>query len=179
MPQLDKFLSALVSHGASALHLAADDVAKLDIANVARPVTKQALTASQLLTLLREVAPADAMRQLESGQPATFSYAGAGGSFVGRAATDGGKLRVACAPTNGTANGANGAAARPSGAQAVQRPSGAHVQPNIANANGNGHGMTPAHGMAGANGAARPAVVVAVVDEVARGEIEVLLRKLV
>src|SRR5688500_9996921 len=153
MPQLDKFLSALVSHGASALHLAADDVAKLDIANVARPVTKQALTASQLLTLLREVAPADAMRQLESGQPATFSYAGAGGSFVGRAATDGGKLRVAFAPTNGTANGANGAAARPSGAQAVQRPSGAqavqrpsgaHVQPNIANANGNGHGMTPA-----------------------------------
>ena len=178
MPQLDKFLSALVSHGASALHLAADDVAKLDIANVARPVTKQALTASQLLTLLREVAPADAMRQLESGQPATFSYAGAGGSFVGRAATDGGKLRVAFAATNGTANGANGAA-RPSGAQPAQRPSGAHVQPNLAQANGNGHGLTPAHGMIGANGAARPAVVATVVDEVARGEIEALLRKLV
>ncbi len=179
MPQLDKFLSALVSHGASALHLAADDVAKLDIANVARPVTKQALTASQLLALLREVAPADAMRQLESGQPTTFSYAGAGGSFVGRAATDGGKLRVAFAPTNGTANGGNGAAARPSGAQAVQRPSGAHVQPNIGHANGNGHGVTPAHGIPGANAAARPAVVVAVVDEIARGEIETLLRKLV
>ena len=53
MPQLDKFLSALVSHGASALHLAADDVAKLDIDDVARPVTKQALTATQLLALLR------------------------------------------------------------------------------------------------------------------------------
>jgi twitching motility protein PilT len=179
MPQLDKFLSALVSHGASALHLASDDVAKLDIANVARPVTKQALTASQLLTLLREVAPGDVMRQLESGKPATFSYAGAGGSFVGRAATDGGKLRVAFAPTNGTANGANGAASRPSGAHAVQRPSGAHVQPTIAQANGNGLGATPAHGMPGTNGVARPAAVAAVVDEVARGEIEALLRKLV
>ncbi len=82
MPQLDKFLSALVSHGATALHLAADDVAKLDIANVARPVTKQALTATQLLTLLREVAPPDAMRQVESGQTASFTYAAGGGSFV-------------------------------------------------------------------------------------------------
>jgi hypothetical protein len=37
MPQLDKFLSALVSHGANALHLAADDVAKLDIASPTSP----------------------------------------------------------------------------------------------------------------------------------------------
>jgi twitching motility protein PilT len=179
MPQLDKFLSALVSHGASALHLAADDVAKLDIANVARPVTKQAFTASQLLVLLREVAPADVIRQLESGQQATFTYAGAGGSFVGRAGTDAGKLRIAFAPANGSpngANGANGAAARPSGAQPVQRPSGAFVAP----VNGSALGATPINGNGViANGAARPAVVAAVVDEVARGEIETLLRKLV
>jgi twitching motility protein PilT len=179
MPQLDKFLSALVSHGASALHLAADDVAKLEIANVGRPVTKQAFTASQLLTLLREVAPADVMRQVESGRSATFSYAGAGSSFVGRALTEGGKLRIAFAQANGTANGSNGAA-RPSGAHAAPRPSGAHPQPNgvHANGNGNGNGAAPAGAHAGTNGGARPAVA-AVVDEVAKGEIEVLLRKLV
>src|SRR5918999_2587180 len=142
MPQLDKFLSALVSHGASALHLAADDFAKLDIANVARPVTKQALTATQLLTLLREVAPPEAMRQLESGQQAGFTYAGGGGSFVARAGTDGGKLRVAfaLAPANGvqtpaagvaTTNGAPANGAHTNGA----RPNGART--NVAHATGN------------------------------------------
>jgi twitching motility protein PilT len=189
MPQLDKFLSALVSHGASALHLAADDVAKLDIANVARPVTKQALTAMQLLTLLREVAPPEAMRQLESGQPAAFTYAVGGGSFVARAATDGGRLRVAFAPTPNV-NGTNGVrtsgsdpAVQTNGAQASghttgkgPRTSGTHVnafQANAAQPNGNG---------LRSNGAARPSgahQVVTVADEVARGEIEALLRKLV
>ena len=160
MPQLDKFLSALVSHGASALHLAADDVAKLDIANVARPVTKQALTATQLLALLREVAPPEAMRQLESGQQASFTYAGSGGSFVARAGTDAGKLRVvfasAAGATGATGVNGNGAATGAAGA--------------------NGHGA--AHGVPTPS-AARPAVAKVVVDEAARGEIEGLLRKLV
>jgi twitching motility protein PilT len=160
MPQLDKFLSALVSHGASALHLAADDVAKLDIGSVARPVTKQALTATQLLALLREVAPPEAMRQLESGQQAAFTYATGGGSFVARAAHDGGRLRAAFA----LAPGVNGARTPAAG---VATTKGAHP-------NGNGSGATRPSG-------ARPAVatVVAVIDEVARGEMETLLRKLV
>jgi twitching motility protein PilT len=167
MPQLDKFLSALVSHGANALLLAADDVAKLDIANVARPVTKQALTATQLLTLLREVAPPDAMRQLESGQQAAFTYAAGGGSFVARAGTDGGRLRAAFAP----APPANGNGARPTPAPGTAttgaRTSGAHT--NGVHANGNGSGAVRPSGT-------RPVVVV---DEVARGELETLLRKLV
>jgi twitching motility protein PilT len=191
MPQLDKFLSALVSHGASALHLAADDVAKLDIANVARPVTKQALTSTQLLALLREVAPPEAMRQLETGQQAAFTYALGGGSFVGRAAIDGGKLRVAFA----MAPSANGARPTPAAGVAPNRPfasagrpSGAHPAPvtatNAGHTNGNGNGAH-AHSNGNGNGAprvsgARPAVTVAVaVDEIARAEIEVLLRKLV
>ncbi len=196
MPQLDKFLSALVSHGASALHLAVDDVAKLDIANVARPVTKQALTATQLLGLLREVAPPDVIRQLESGQQAAFTYAAAGTSFVARAGTEAGKLRVTVA----LAPSGNGAAApRRSGAVAMP---GIDAPANTAQVNGgqsngalpngpggNGHGAainigTPAfgNGAVAGHGGPRPAVAAAaavVVDEVARGEIEVLLRKLV
>jgi twitching motility protein PilT len=190
MPQLDKFLSALVTHGASALHLATDDVAKLDIANVARPVTKQALTATQLIGLLREVAPAEVIRQLESGQQATFSYAAGGSSFIARAATEGGKLRVIVTAAQ---NGNGGAAPRPSGAHAVAPngaspngavANGAHANGNGANGNGTPIGLgTPAFGNGTvANGGARPAVAAAVavvVDEVARGEIEALLRKLV
>jgi twitching motility protein PilT len=167
MPQLDKFLSALVSHGANALHLAADDVAKLDIANVARPVTKQALTATQLLALLREVAPPEAIRQLESGQQAAFTYVAGGSSFVARAAHEGGRLRVAFAP----APAANGNGARPTPVAGLPTTNGAPANgasTNSAHANGNA--------VARPSGA-RPAVVV--VDEVARGEIEVLLRKLV
>jgi twitching motility protein PilT len=177
MPQLDKFLSALVSHGANALLLAADDVAKLDIANVARPVTKQALTAMQLLTLLREVAPPDAMRQLESGQQVAFTYAAGGGSFVARAATDGGRLRVAFAPVPP----ANGNGARPTPAAGVAttgaRTSGAHTS----GAHMSGAHMSGVHTNGNSNGAVRPsgARPAIVVDEVARGEIETLLRKLV
>jgi twitching motility protein PilT len=168
MPQLDKFLSALVSHGANALHLAADDVAKLDIANVARPVTKQALTATQLLALLREVAPPDAMRQLENGQQAAFTYAAGGGSFVARAGTDGGRLRAAFA----LAPGANGARTPAAGVPTLANGTPANgARMSGARANGNGNGAARPSG-------ARPAVVAAV-DEVARGEIEVLLRKLV
>jgi twitching motility protein PilT len=173
MPQLDKFLSALVSHGASALHFAADDVAKLDIANVAQPVTRQALTATQLLALLREVAPPEAMRQLESGQQVSFTYAAGGSSFVARATANGGKLRVAFAPTPRT-SGAG--AARTSGAYPIQA-NGAHANGSASSAHANG-----AHVNGNGNGAARPSgarPVVAVVDEVARGEIEALLRKLV
>jgi twitching motility protein PilT len=167
MPQLDKFLAALVSHGANALHLAADDVAKLDIANVARPVTKQSLTATQLLALLREVAPPEAMRQLESGQQAAFAYAAGGGSFVARAGTEGGRLRAAFA----LAPGANGA---PTPAAGVPTTNGAPANgARTSGAHANGNGATAAR----ASGA-RPVVVTAV-DEVARGEIEVLLRKLV
>ena len=169
MPQLDRFLSALVSNGASALHLAADDVAKLAIADVARPVTKQPFTGAQLLALLREIAPPEAMRQLEGGQQAAFSYAFADGAFVARASTDGGRLRVAIAPENGTArasraNGQSGAAAAPS-------------------ATGEGRAFTgqepaiPAGNGAAPNGGPRRTVRVG--DDAARAEIEVLLRKLV
>ena len=188
MPQLDKFLAALVSHGASALHLATDDVAKLDIANVARPVTKQALGTTQLLSLLREVAPPEAMRQLEGGQQTSFTYASDGSSFVARAATDGGKLRVAFTPASGAAGSqptpaASVAATKPASANG-SRPSGAHAAPaGHTNRYTNGNGARTSGAAANGNGAApapgpRPGVVAAV-DEVARGEIEVLLRKLV
>src|SRR5512146_1512998 len=54
MPHLDRFLTALVSNNATALLLAADDVAHLEIGDAARPVTKQPLNAAQLVALVRE-----------------------------------------------------------------------------------------------------------------------------
>ena len=60
MAQLDRFLSAMVSHRASALRLDETALAELEISGAARPVTKAPLTGAQVVSLLREVAPAAA-----------------------------------------------------------------------------------------------------------------------
>src|SRR5688572_1581648 len=59
MPQLDRFLSVMVSNRADAIRLVEGQMAVLDVNGAARPMTKQPLTASQLVNLLREIAPAD------------------------------------------------------------------------------------------------------------------------
>ncbi|HET7565455.1 MAG TPA: PilT/PilU family type 4a pilus ATPase [Gemmatimonadaceae bacterium] len=84
MPQLDRFLSVLVSNRATALLLAADDVARLEIGDAPRPVTKQPLSSQQLVALLREIAPADAAHQLDTGEDAAFTYTSSDGTFLVR-----------------------------------------------------------------------------------------------
>ena len=91
MPQLDRLLSVMVSNRANALVLNEGDVAQLDTVGGARPVTKQPLTAAQVVMLLKEIAPADAGGQLDSGQPTTFQYESEDGVFVARARQEGGR----------------------------------------------------------------------------------------
>src|SRR5215218_633726 len=81
MSQLDRFLSAMVSHRASALRLHEGALAELEIAGASRPVTKAPLTAAQVLALLREVAPAVASDALAAGQPVAFGYVSDEGAF--------------------------------------------------------------------------------------------------
>ena len=82
MPQLDRFLSAMVSHRASALRLAEGALAELEIAGAPRPVTKAPLTGAQVLQLLREVAPPAAGEVLAAGQSASFEYVSDEGAFT-------------------------------------------------------------------------------------------------
>ena len=42
---------------------------------VARPITRQPITGQQLLALVREIAPRNALRAIGAGGPATFSHA--------------------------------------------------------------------------------------------------------
>ena len=65
MPQLDRLLSVMVSNRAEALRLVENELASLVKDGTAVPLTKQPLGASQLLGLLREIAPPDAMRRLD------------------------------------------------------------------------------------------------------------------
>jgi twitching motility protein PilT len=94
MAQLDRFLSAMVSHRASALRLDETALAELEISGAARPVTKAPLTAAQVVSLLREVAPAASGEALAAGQPTSFSYLSDEGAFAIEATRNAGKWQV-------------------------------------------------------------------------------------
>src|SRR5689334_13960463 len=101
MPQLDRLLSAVISNKADALRLDEGDPAKLEVQGGARAVTKSPLTAQQVIGLLKEIAPPDAGRQLDTAKSATFTYTSSDGAFAVRAAQEGGKWRARITPGNG------------------------------------------------------------------------------
>ena len=101
MPQLDRLLSAVISNKADALTLDEGDPAKLEVQGASRPVTKSPLTAQQVIGLLKEIAPPDAGRQLDTTKTATFTYTSADGAFAVKAAQEGGKWRARITPASG------------------------------------------------------------------------------
>ncbi len=82
MAQLDRFLSVMIANGADSIQLTEREVATLQKDGAPRPITKQPLTAQQLLLLLREIAPPDAAGQLAAGAPTSFLYANTEGQFA-------------------------------------------------------------------------------------------------
>jgi twitching motility protein PilT len=95
MAQIDRLLSALVSNRAEALQLTENDLARLLKDGATHPLTKQPLPAQQLLGLLREIAPAEAMRQIDAGGAARFRYQSGDGVFQARATNESGKWMAA------------------------------------------------------------------------------------
>ncbi|MGZ8471777.1 MAG: hypothetical protein ACXW61_17970, partial [Gemmatirosa sp.] len=81
MPQVDRLLSALATSRGDAVELLEGEPASFLVGGTRRPVTRQALTGSQLLAFLREIAPVDASSRLDAGQPADFRYASPDGPF--------------------------------------------------------------------------------------------------
>jgi twitching motility protein PilT len=94
MPQLDRLLTAMVSHRAAALVVREGQFAEFEIDGVPRPVTKTPLTGPQVLLLLTEIAPPDAAAALASGQPADFAYLSDDGAFTARVTRDEGLWRA-------------------------------------------------------------------------------------
>src|SRR5215510_4329815 len=101
MPQLDRLLSVMVSNRAEALCLVENELASLVKDGATVPLTKQALGATQLLGLLREIAPPDAARLLDEGTPTEFQYRSGDSVFNARATNEGGRWMAAI--TNGVA----------------------------------------------------------------------------
>jgi twitching motility protein PilT len=114
MAQIDRFLNLMVSNKATALHLAEGDVAALMIKDSARPVMKQPLTSAQILTLVREIAPANSPLSPDGHGAMQFEYSSPDGTFE-VALTQNGKITARIAPkgaaTNGTAAVTSAAAA--------------------------------------------------------------------
>jgi twitching motility protein PilT len=104
MPQLDRLLSAVISNKADALTLDEGDPAKLEVQGASRAVTKSPLTAQQVIGLLKEIAPPDAGRQLDTTKSATFTYTSADGAFAVKAAQEAGKWRARITPASGVAS---------------------------------------------------------------------------
>ncbi|MGH7592120.1 MAG: ATPase, T2SS/T4P/T4SS family, partial [Gemmatimonadales bacterium] len=123
MARLDKFIQVLAEQKADALELAHGKPASLLTAAGARPLTKDPVTAAQIVTLLREIAIGAPAASLAAGQGASFSYASPSGDVqVSFSAQDGGtaQLRLGSAPT--------APAPRASGKTAAPPPAG-HTPP--------------------------------------------------
>ena len=71
----------MVSQRATAFRLIEGEVAELEIAGAARPVTKTPLTGAQILALIREIAPPDSAAACDAGEGTAFSYASDDGAF--------------------------------------------------------------------------------------------------
>ena len=110
MPQLDRFLNLLVTNNGSGLTLAEGDVAKVIIKDSARPVMKQPLTSAQILTLVREIAPAGQPHALDAKGAVSFDYSSADGAFE-VSLTQNGKIVAQIKPKGLAKNGAKPTAA--------------------------------------------------------------------
>ena len=121
MPQLDRFLSVMVGNKAEAIVLIEGDVATLQKDGVPRPITKQPLSAAQLVMLLKEIAPAPAAKRLEAGTPAAFRYSNSDGDFAVKTAMPGGRWHASIGLSTG-ADDENGDGGEESADEAEEAP---------------------------------------------------------
>jgi twitching motility protein PilT len=98
MAQLDKLLARLGSRETSVLRLEEEAAAQLDNGGTTQPLTRQQLSATQLIALLREVATDDAKALLDRRAAAKFSYDSDGRAYeivvTPRGENEGTKLRA-------------------------------------------------------------------------------------
>ncbi len=107
MAQLDRLLQVMVSNGGDAMLLTESDVATLQKDGVSRPITKQLLSAAQVVMLLAEIAPADVAEQLQRGTPVSFPYRSEERDFFVRTALTAGRWHASITSHDGaTTSGA-------------------------------------------------------------------------
>jgi twitching motility protein PilT len=81
MAQIDKLLARLSDRDSSVLRLTEGATAQLESGGAVQPLTRQQLSAAQLIVLLREIAGDEARAQIDSRNTARFIYASGGSSY--------------------------------------------------------------------------------------------------
>src|SRR3954470_11127974 len=96
MAQLDRLLAVMAGNKTGVLTLDEGNPAQYLATGTgdARPVTRTPLTGPQIVSLLREVAPPDSARQLETGAAVAFTHVTVDGMFATQAAVHDGRWRV-------------------------------------------------------------------------------------
>src|SRR3954464_7827635 len=115
MAQLDRFLNLLVTNNGSALVLSEGEIAAVVIKDSPRPVMKQALTSAQIVTLIREISPANQPHALDAQGGVRFEYSSADGAFD-VSLTQAGKVSARIEPQAAAMNGAKSNGVKSNGA---------------------------------------------------------------
>jgi twitching motility protein PilT len=111
--RLDRFIQVLHEQRADALRLTGGQPAALVRDGTSRPVTKESLNDSQIVALLREIAPPDAAPRLGTGEAVRFDYRAPAGFVVVEGQAGGGAADVTLRPAGVDGSAAPGRAAEP------------------------------------------------------------------
>jgi twitching motility protein PilT len=99
MAQIDRLLASLVSGESGTLRLEEGQSATIEAAGETREVTRWPVNGSQLVAILREIAPSDAARILDDGGPVDYGFRSSGVPFRVQASRVGGRWRALVART--------------------------------------------------------------------------------
>src|SRR5688572_18572627 len=106
MAQLDRLLAVLGSRRGDSLRLVQDEPALMVMGTESQALTRAPLTPAQVLTIVREVAPADTATRIERGEDTQFEYAMGSDAFIGRVLRVQGRLTLHVTPRpNGNGSG--------------------------------------------------------------------------
>ncbi|HEX6091061.1 MAG TPA: type IV pilus twitching motility protein PilT [Gemmatimonadales bacterium] len=94
MARLDRLIQLLHEQQADALRLTTGQPAALQQNGSARPLTRDALTDAQIVSLLREIAPADVAPRIAAGSALSFSYASPSGTVEAELSAPEGRMLV-------------------------------------------------------------------------------------
>ena len=122
MAQLDRFIQAIQQHKAQGLVLAPGKQASLLFDGAPRPISRDPLTAAQILPLVREIAPSADQSRLDGPTPVVFQYDAGGGPVTVEVVPEPDGIRVLVRPATG-----NGDRSADTPAAAAPRPSGANT----------------------------------------------------
>ena len=94
MARLDRLIQLLHEQQADALQLTTGQPAALRQNGSARPLTRDALTDAQIVSLVREIAPADVAPRIAAGSALSFSYASPSGTVDAELSAPDGRMLV-------------------------------------------------------------------------------------